>query len=1133
MKHPFIGPPSLRAAQPLPSKSRNPRDDVTELAAIEAACTASEQFFRSAFENASVGFAIHDCDPASRYLDVNDAFCRMTGYKREQLIGRSPSEITGPTDPYADVRTVHRALEANGGRATIVKCYLRSDGKPLRVRIDVSVVTRSAQGLPLRFLSVIQELTELQEMQTALAASELRSQLAVENAEIGVWDWNIQTDQVFYSERMSEIVGADSEAFRTAEDWCEHLHPDDRAGYYAALAAHHEGRAPIYRHQLRVRQANGTYKWVSDLGKVVARDDTGRPLRMVGTTIDIDRRTRAELALRESEAKFRGIFESTRRVIGLLGTDGRNLDTNPTGYAFTGLTPDATRSLFFWDGDGWLNDADRARIKDAVHRSSRGEYVQFEIQQRAHTGEVVTNDLTMSPIFDANGNVTRLLAEAHDITVLKQTQALLATSEQLFRAAFEHAPIGFALIRAHEDRYLNVNDALCQMLGYPREELVGKPVIDVTAPDDPNRETATMHAHLRAGGGRTTLKKRFVRRDGEIIHVQMNLALVGALTEPTAYSICQMQDVTERVRREAALHEAQELSQVTLASMAEGLVRTDIRGSITLCNAAAARLCGASIDDIVGRRADDVCTFLEQATRRVLPSHVQAVLATGGTVRSKDFLCLRGVDGRERFVTMSCSAMHTVDGNVLGAVMVLQDAADAFALTNTLATLASQDELTGLLNRRALKARIEASTRQSPPKRSIGYLLYIDLDRFKLVNDACGHEEGDELLRDVGRLLQTQVRLGDSLARIGGDEFALLLRDVVEETALEVARRIITSLETYSFVRHRRAFSLGASIGLTALEGADTDGSNCMARADAACAAAKAEGRGRAYVYRSDAAAIIDAQHAAGWSYLIQNGLENGHFQLFLQRIVSAAGHTCGCEVLMRLTGRNGGVVPPVMFMASAKRFGLMTKIDQQIFDAALNLIDSDGFRNGMGAGRYLSVNLGAKSIADPLFRLWLIERLDQHSSTAAKLWIEITESDEINWSADELAFLAVLRKKGVRIYLDDFGTGYNSFDVLKRLPVDGIKIDRSVTKDIVSDQIDQALVKAAVSIVADLGIDLVAEGIEDAATLEYLRQLGVRKFQGYLFHVPEPADAAIKRPSSTCRCDANEACSVAARIFE
>src|SRR5260370_4955614 len=124
---------------------------------------------------------------------------------------------------------------------------------------------------------------------------------------------------------------------------------------------------------MRGGEWKGKYKWGRDLGKGGARDDTGRSLRMVGTTIDLDRRTRAELALRESEAKFRGIFESTRRVIGLLGTDGRNLDTNPTGYAFTGLTPDATRSLFFWDGDGWLNDADRARTKDAVHRSSRGE----------------------------------------------------------------------------------------------------------------------------------------------------------------------------------------------------------------------------------------------------------------------------------------------------------------------------------------------------------------------------------------------------------------------------------------------------------------------------------------------------------------------------------------------------------------------------------------------------------------------------------------------------------------------------------------------------------------------------------------------------------------------------------------
>ncbi|CAH2801223.1 MAG: diguanylate cyclase/phosphodiesterase (GGDEF & EAL domains) with PAS/PAC sensor(s) [uncultured Paraburkholderia sp.] len=207
----------------------------------------------------------------------------------------------------------------------------------------------------------------------------------------------------------------------------------------------------------------------------------------------------------------------------------------------------------------------------------------------------------------------------------------------------------------------------------------------------------------------------------------------------------------------------------------------------------------------------------------------------------------------------------------------------------------------------------------------------------------------------------------------------------------------------------------------------------------------------------------------------------------------------------------SGEPVGPHMFLSAAKRFDLVTRIDQMIFNQALPLLYGLRVKHRGTPCLYLSVNLGARSIADPLFRNWLIERLSDNLDVAAMLWIEITELEEINWTEEELAFVAMVRSYGVRIYLDDFGTGYNSFDVLKRIAVDGIKIDRSVTSNIVSGPISQALVKAAVSISADMAIDLVAEGIENHATLQFLRRLGVTKFQGYFFHRPEPAACAIR----------------------
>jgi EAL domain-containing protein (putative c-di-GMP-specific phosphodiesterase class I) len=253
-----------------------------------------------------------------------------------------------------------------------------------------------------------------------------------------------------------------------------------------------------------------------------------------------------------------------------------------------------------------------------------------------------------------------------------------------------------------------------------------------------------------------------------------------------------------------------------------------------------------------------------------------------------------------------------------------------------------------------------------------------------------------------------------------------------------------------------------------------------------------------------------------GWLHRIQKGFEKSGFRLFVQKITDVAGHTCGYEALLRLVEEDGTLCSPAAFLPVAKRFGLMARIDRLIFQKAFDLLGSRTILDEHIGGKYMSVNMSAVSLADPMFRAWLHETLLRNPLVARCLWIEITETDEMHWAPAEVDFLTNIRGMGVRLFLDDFGTGYNSFDVLKRIGVDGIKIDRSVVRDIASDPIDQALVIAAISIVADLKIDLVAEGVEDQATLEFLAHHGIKRFQGFLFHRPEEARLAAAAYSPT-----------------
>ncbi|WP_199203043.1 PAS domain-containing protein [Paraburkholderia madseniana] len=1074
------------------------------------ALNRSERLFRAAFEHAPLGLAIHDGTPRAHYLGVNDAYCRIVGYTRDQLIGMSPGDLMASDDPHRDVEQIQLKARQSGGSVSLVRRHVRSDGTPLDLHVHVSLLDGAQGSSDVSAVSIIEDVTELLETRQALVVSETRATLAIGNARIGLWDWDIESDSVFYSDRTLEILGTSQENFRTASDWVACLHPDDRAVYRDAQAAHFEGRSEHYKCELRVRHGDGHYKWVSDRGKVVRRDDAGRPLQIIGTLMDIDTRKRADEALRESEARFRGIFETTRRLIGVLDRDGRNIATNPVGYAFTGLTVEETRALYFWEGHWWLNDADRERVTDAVRRAASGEYVQFEIGQRAADGRVMTSDLAMWPLRGEGGEVVRIFAEAHDITAFRETQAALEDSQRFFRASFENTPVGFAIV-VGEGVVVDANSAMCEILRYPKAELVGRSFREITAPDDPTRPLTAMLERLDAGNGRAVVEKHYVRGDGVVIQVKSHLVVTayGHDGQPSE-AFLMVEDITERVQREAALHEARELAQVTLTSLAEGVIRTDLNGTVTLCNATAAALMGIEIADIVDRPITDTVQLLNLVTATRLPCPAMSVLASGEPVRISDFVGLQSRGERRRIVTVSCSPLHAMDGKILGTVTVLQDAEKVHALTDALATQATQDELTGLLNRRGFMQRLEQAVAGVGRYEQALGLLYVDLDRFKLVNDACGHDAGDRLLAEVARLLRLHARSTDTVGRLGGDEFVFLLHRVEEDQALAIANRIVDSLSAYRFVHEGRAFSLGASVGLASVCAEAANAATGLAWADAACWAAKREGRGRVSVYRPDAASIVDARLATGWSYRMQEGLEKGYFRLFLQKIVSADGEILGYEALARFVDSSGEPVGPHMFLSAAKRFDLMTRIDRAIFNQALPLLDDLHASHPGVPCPYLSVNLGARSIADPLFRNWLIERLADNLDVAATLWIEITELEEISWTEEELAFVAILRSHGVRIYLDDFGTGYNSFDLLKRIAVDGIKIDRSVTSDIMSGPISQALVKAAVSISVDLELDLVAEGIEDDATLQFLRRLGVSKFQGFFFHRPEPAARAI-----------------------
>ncbi|MDF2997007.1 MAG: diguanylate cyclase/phosphodiesterase [Xanthobacteraceae bacterium] len=563
----------------------------------------------------------------------------------------------------------------------------------------------------------------------------------------------------------------------------------------------------------------------------------------------------------------------------------------------------------------------------------------------------------------------------------------------------------------------------------------------------------------------------------------------------------------------------------TIDSIGEGFVLLDDDGHLRLCNqrfrdmlgdGSAVFVAGTSFDNVL-RQAALAGRFMEAgtdpegfATRMMQQlggdgeTRLEVPLRNGGWVLASH---RRMKDGSVVGIWTDVTIQKKREAELVAIRAQLERHTDALSeFARLVARQARSDALTGLPNRFALEERLDQLLHDGPNGVCV---LYVDVDRFKLVNDTVGHAAGDEVLRGVAQTLKRQLRGDDLLARIGGDEFAVVLAEVEEEEAMRVAERLSAAVRGRSFVAEGRSFSLGLSIGLARASANLSSVARLLAAADTACYIAKDAGPGRIQLYDLGDISVSHAQETLSWAERIQLALDADMFVLHLQAIVSDTTGIAGYEALIRLMDERGRPRTPASFLPAARRLGYMSRIDEWV---CRRTIEYAARLANAGSNRYVSMNFGVRTLTDPTFQRRFLELLDRSPEASRTLAVEITETDEIEDIETLSNFIDTLRERGLRLFLDDFGSGYNSFDVLKRLHVDGIKIDWAVTHDLLDDPIDEALVKAAVSIADSLGLELVAEGVERDAELDRLRTLGVRLFQGHYFHKPEDAEAALLR---------------------
>jgi len=546
-----------------------------------------------------------------------------------------------------------------------------------------------------------------------------------------------------------------------------------------------------------------------------------------------------------------------------------------------------------------------------------------------------------------------------------------------------------------------------------------------------------------------------------------------------------------------------------LHSVADALIAVDPDHQIQLMNPAAETLTGWTESTARGIRVSDVFQIFDQHTQLQVPVFESDGAPQGEGSLYFESVYLKNKQGAQIHIEGTVSPIRNESGEIEGTAVAFRDVTDIKKMSDTIIYQASHDALTGLINRDELFSRLTGLTQQGGNSDALHCFLYVDLDQFKLVNDVCGHQAGDELLLQVSRDLLALTDGNHTLGRLGGDEFGLILHDTGSEQGLQTARQVLQLLNR-KFIWQKSAFHITASIGLIPVSGSTTDAFNVLAAADDACLLAKEQGGNTVQIYQTADYKFLKRRGEMQWISRLTHALEEDRFVLYFQPIVSLNGKMDEKkEILIRLKNNDGQLVSPGDFIPAAERYNLMPQIDRWVLREVMHYARKKQERDG--DCEVYCINISGASLADETLLDFIITHLKETGTDPHAICLEITETTAIQNLSRAVGFMKQLRRAGVTFALDDFGNGFSSFAYLKSLPVDYLKIDGSFVKDIDGDPIDLAMVEAVNSIGHVMGMKTIAEYVKDQTIMKMLRKMGVDYAQGFAIAAPEPLPELTK----------------------
>jgi diguanylate cyclase (GGDEF)-like protein/PAS domain S-box-containing protein len=1033
--------------------------------------------------NWDAGVCVYDAvvhaDGFNRIVYANDAIKRYTGFAASDLIGKSPSIFYSGGENVAARDKIRDAIRA-GVACSILLQHDNGDGAVMWVEMTTYPI-RSADGSVINWMAVRRDVTERKRSEEARVATESRLALLMSQLPVAVLTYDRDMRATSASGAQLPVFQGPLDTF-VGQNLREILAPDDP--YTAAIVSMHE-RAHDGESSSIVRDdpQGSVESFVEPF-----RNPEGDIVGSVTVLVDVTKSRRAEAALRAEESRSRLVLDQMPAMLWTIDTDFRITSSKGAGLAGLGLVPDELVGTSLFD---YLKSDDPEFEPVKAHLSAlRGESSSY-ISTWGSERRIRTH---IEALRDAHGAITGAIGIALDITAEVNAKESVRAAESRLELLVRQLP---ALMWATDtDMRITWTDGKAlEGIGREPSHAVGMTLQTYFKDVDPRFALERQHREALAGKP----VGYFQEWMGRLFNVHLEPIRAGDGTVSGALGIAI--DVTEQMQVEEALRK----SELSLASAQEiahlGNWERDFGSGATTWSDECLRILGL----VPGRDVMDPAAFFDfdhpddaEFVRRTV-AESQATYAA----YSIDHRIIRR-DGIVRWVHEHGEYLMDEHGSPVKLIGTLLDITERKQAEERLAHLAHHDPLTDLPNRLMLNDRLAQSIAHAERNGRVAAVLFLDLDRFKDINDTLGHSTGDRLLKFVSERLLECLRIGDTVARSGGDEFIIVLADVAQlDDVTNVANRIVDSFSRPFAIDGRELYA-SASIGISVFpyDGHDVD--SLIRCADTAMYQAKDSGRNNFQFFTANMHANAVARLSLESD--LRRAIERGQFVLHYQPVLNlASGRIVGAEALLRWNHPDRGLVMPADFVPLAEETGLIVPIGEWVLNSACAQARSWNER-GHDQIRVM-VNISARqfqerNLGDVIDRALIAADLPAH-----QLELEITESVVMRDTEDTIRSLQSLKAKGLRLSVDDFGTGYSSLGYLKLFPIDALKIDRSFVRDISVDAFDEAIAAAIVGLARSLRLQVIAEGVETPTQLAFLRRVGCDEMQGHLFSKAVPAD--------------------------